>query len=132
MDRAITRYAPFPVRVYCLLRQPAIRAVRSSFSTTSRTARKKNWDWRQSNFPKKNKLSFKQQQEAPESLRFRLLTDTINHNLSSSVEEVGVWIKDFLKLSSLNLLDGNDCTEVIYALTPQEVNNHNLTDIVIR
>ncbi|KAL9026964.1 MAG: hypothetical protein Q9196_004451 [Gyalolechia fulgens] len=52
-----------------------------------------------------------EKQLASEAQRFRLVTDTINKDLSLSVGDLDVWVADFLKLSLHKLLDGSDCNK---------------------
>lgn len=135
MDRIVARYVLVRANAYSKVRQQAARVVRSRYSTALRTVRK--GDRRlpspyQPAFRDKYGRVYERPQLASESLRFRLLTNTINEDLSLSVEDLRAWVEDFLRLSSLKLLEGSDCNEVSHALVQMKVNYHTLTPIIIR
>ncbi|KAL8840921.1 MAG: hypothetical protein Q9170_001114 [Blastenia crenularia] len=121
MDRSIAHNAILRVNAYRHIRQRATRLIRSRSNATPKTARKGSGlslDQHQRHLPFPNKYLTRHgrpQQESP-ALRFRLLTDSINKNLSPSDKDLQAWVQDFLSLGSLQLLRVYDCNEAIRIL----------------
>ncbi|KAL8943314.1 MAG: hypothetical protein Q9216_001157 [Gyalolechia sp. 2 TL-2023] len=113
MDSGVTRHALRFMNAGCKISQQAAR-----FSAASQVLRNRNDRPAQLYQPSLQKGYQKEYKKpfAPEAQRFRLLTDSINKDLSVSVEYLGVWVADFLRLSLHKLLDGSDSSEVVRIL----------------
>lgn len=129
MDRGVTRYALRCINARCKAGQQAAR-----FSTASRVLGKgsnRPSKLYQPSFLEDHQKVYKKQL-ASEAERFRLLTDSINKDLSVSAEDLGIWVADFLHLSLDKLLEGSDCSEASYFLKYAKVKDYHLTAIINR
>ncbi|KAL8930873.1 MAG: hypothetical protein Q9208_000414 [Pyrenodesmia sp. 3 TL-2023] len=121
MDRSATLYAPWIASVRSTIAlQLAPKSTQPAYSTSARLASLS----RPRPLKKQHRCSVSQKvkdgQNRPQTgtqvLHFRQFADVINDSLSVTAEDLSAWIQQFLKLGSSQLLDGDDCGEVVRVL----------------